>query len=110
MISPTVALCLGNEGNPLLKECCSARWEMEVKRIVGRGNHAKQAWVESLQFIDRGADKVGDQTEVDGIIDRYGVSEDGRVEVDLVKAVLLRVIGDDDGSQNFGDVVLRFAG
>src|SRR5580698_798543 len=43
-------------------------------------------------------------------MDGDGVGEQRRVEGDFVKAVLLRVVGDDDGGQDLRDVVLGFGG
>ena len=77
---------------------------------VGWSDEAQQAGIQSDELVDGRADKVGDQAQIGGVVDGDGVGEHGRVEGDVVEAVLGGVIGDDDGGEDFGDVVLGFAG
>jgi len=97
VVAPAFPLVFGDGGDLLLEARCGASGEMEIKGSLGRRDHAEEAWVESLQLIDGCTDKVRDQPEVYGVIDRYGVSEDRRVEGDVIEAVLLGIVGDDDG-------------
>ena len=64
----------------------------------------------AMQLIDRRADQVGDQAEIDGVVDGDGVGENGRIERDIFKAVLLGIVGDDDGGENFRHIVRGLPG
>ena len=82
---------------------------MKVELGIRRGGHAEQARIQGDEFIHRRADDVRDQPEIGGIVDGDGVCEHWRVEGDFIKAILAGVIGDDDGGEDFRDVVLGFA-
>ena len=110
MVAPGVSLCFGDEGDALLEEGGGSGWEMQVEGCVGRRDHAQEAGVESSELVDGGIDQVRDEAEVDGVIDGDGVSEDRGIVGDIVEAVLGGVVGNDDGGEDFRDVVLGFAG
>jgi len=52
---------------------------VKVELCVRGGDHTQQAGIESDELVYGGADDVGYEAEVGGVVDGYGVSEDRRV-------------------------------
>ena len=110
MVTPGISPCFRNESDALLEEGGGAGGKMQVECGFRWGDHAQKAWIQGGNFVNRGIDQIGDQAEVDGVVDGDCVGEDRGIVGDVVEAVLGGVVGNDDGGQDFGDVILGFAG
>lgn len=110
MVAPGVALAFRNLRDALLKERGGSGGEMQIERHVGRRDEAEEAWIEGGDLADGRVDKIRDEAQIDGVIDGNRVGDDGRVECDVVEAVLPGVAGDDDGGEDFRHVIFGFSG
>ena len=110
MVAPGGAAALGNEGGALRKERGRTCGQVQIEGRVGRRDHAQQARVQRLDLVDLLAHQVRYKPQVNRVVDGDSIGEHRRIQGDVVEAVLLGMVGDDDGGQNFGHVVLGFAG
>ena len=87
--TPTASFVFWNLFDALSKDVVHADGNVQVERHVARGGHPQQAWVESDDLGKRGVGDIGDESKIDGVIDRYGIGDNRRVGDNLVEPVLL---------------------
>src|SRR5579875_64606 len=89
VIAPVAALVDRDLSDALLEELLCARWKVEIVVLIGRRCVAQQARIQCGDFLNRRADKVGDQRETDTVVGLHGVIDNRWIRCEIVEAILL---------------------
>jgi hypothetical protein len=110
MEAPAGAVFFGNIFEAGEEGVAGAGRDVQVVRHVVGGGEAEERGVEGDDLGEGGVGEVGDEAHVDSVVGGEGVRENGSVGNDIGEAVLLRILGHDDGGDGAGDVGLGFGG